>query len=141
MAFMNQERKAELAKEIAKVMPSNWKYTLRVHHHSTLQLTIRQADVDLLGENLVIQGQNWDTTYRNLNEHHLNGEYSDKLLKIFENIKGAMMVGNHDRSDIQSDYFDVGWYIDINIGEHDSPFRYVPPSKSLTQADIRRIGI
>ena len=125
MAFMNQERKVELAVEIAKVMPTNWKYTLRVHHHSTLVLTIRQAPVDLLGENLVIQGQSYDTTYRNLNEYHLQGEYKDKLLKIFDNIKDAMMVGNHDRSDIQSDYFDVGWYIDINIGEHDSPFRYV----------------
>jgi hypothetical protein len=125
MAFMNQERKAALAVEIAKVMPSNWKYTLRVHHHSTLVLTIRQADVDLLGENLVIKEQSYDTTYRSLNEYHLNGEYSDKLLKIFENIKGAMMVGNWDKSDVQSDHFDVGWYIDINIGEHDSPFRFV----------------
>lgn len=125
MAFMNQERKAALAVEIAKVMPTNWKYTLRVHHHSTLVLTIRQADVDLLSENLVVQGQGFDTSYRNLNEYHLEGEYKDKLLKIFENIKGAMMVGNWDKSDVQSDYFDVGWYIDINIGEYDSPFRFV----------------
>ena len=125
MAYMNQERKAELAKEIAKVMPENWKYTLAVRHHSTLVLTIRQADVDLISENLVVQARGYDATCRSLNEHHLSGEYSGKLLKIFESIKGAMNVGNHDRSDLQSDYFDVGWYIDINVGDDDSPFRYV----------------
>jgi hypothetical protein len=36
-----------------------------------------------------------------------------------------MMVGNHDRSDIQSDYFDVGWYVDINIGRWNKPYALV----------------
>lgn len=126
MAYMNQERKAELAKEIAKVMPPAWKYTLAVRHHSTLVLTIRQADADLIGENLVVQAREQGIGYRSLNEHHLPGEYSGKLLKIFESIKGAMCVGNWDKSDVQSDYFDVGWYIDINVGRYDAPFRYVP---------------
>lgn len=130
MAYMNQERKATLAAEIAKVMPPTWKYTLRVKHHSTLVLTIRQADVDLLSENLVLKRLEYDgVRYRNLNEYHLPTEYEGKLLKIFESIKGAMMVGNHDRSDIQSDHFDVGWYIDINIGDSDSPFRFISKGK------------
>ena len=33
-----------------------------------------------------------------------------------------MMVGNHNNSDISTDYFDVGWYIDINIGKWDKPY-------------------
>jgi hypothetical protein len=127
MAFMNQERKATLAVEIAKVMPTNWKYTLRVQNHSTLALTIRQADVDLISENLVCASRPEPSSSRSLNEYHLEGEYSGKLLKIFENIKGAMMVGNWDKSDVQSDHFDVGWYIDINVGDGDAPFRYVKP--------------
>jgi len=129
MAYINQEGKARLALEIAKVMPTNWKYTLRIQNKSTLCLTIRQADVDLIGENLVVKTRGDGDLYRDLNEYNLQGEYSGKLLKIFESIKGAMMVGNHDRSDIQSDYFDVGWYIDIKIGEYDSPFRFVPSKK------------
>jgi hypothetical protein len=32
------------------------------------------------------------------------------------------MTGNHDRSDIQSDYFDVGWYVDVNIGSWNRPY-------------------
>jgi hypothetical protein len=33
-----------------------------------------------------------------------------------------MNVGNHDRSDIQSDYFDVGWYVDVNVGAWNQPY-------------------
>lgn len=126
MAYMSQENKAVLAKEIAKVMPPTWKYSLKIRHHSTLVLTIRQADVDLIKENFVSQTRDGGKVeYISLNEYNLQGHYSGKLLKIFESIKGAMMVGNHDRSDIQSDYFDVGWYIDIHIGGFEKPFRYV----------------
>ena len=28
----------------------------------------------------------------------------------------AMNEGNHDNSDIQSDYFNVGWYVAVNVG-------------------------
>jgi hypothetical protein len=127
MAYINQEKKAELAKEIAKVMPTNWKYTLKIRHHSTFVLTIRQADVYLIKENMVSQTRDkGELSYCSINEYSLHSYYSGKLLKIFESIKGAMMVGNHDNSDIQSDYFDVGWYIDINIGKYEAPFRLVP---------------
>jgi len=126
---MNQENKERLRLEIAKVMPKAWKWTLAVRHHSTLVLTVRQADVDLIDKNLALKSRNDDSKYRSLNEYNLQGEYSGKLLKIFEGIKGAMNVGNHDNSDVQTDYFDVGWYIDINVGESRSPFRYVPAKK------------
>jgi hypothetical protein len=133
MAYIDQQRKGILEVEIKKVMPTNWKYSLRINHHSTLVLTIRQADVDLIKENMISQERDKGLlSYVSVNEHNLQGAYSGKLLKIFEGIKGAMMIGNHDRSDIQSDYFDVGWYVTINIGEYDSPFRYVKAKKAFT---------
>jgi hypothetical protein len=33
-----------------------------------------------------------------------------------------MNGGNHDNSDVQTDYFDVGWYVDVNIGSWDKPY-------------------
>jgi hypothetical protein len=33
-----------------------------------------------------------------------------------------MNIGNHDRSDSQTDYFDVGFYTDISIGRWDTPY-------------------
>jgi hypothetical protein len=128
MAYMNQERKAELAKGVAAAIPQGWKYTLAVRDHSTLVLTIRQADVDLIGENLVVRARlaaEGRPEHRGVNNHHLNGEYEGNLLKVFQSVRDAMMVGNYDRSEVQADYFDVGWYVDINVGDWKSPFRHV----------------
>jgi hypothetical protein len=33
-----------------------------------------------------------------------------------------MNMGNHDNSDIMTDYFDVGWYVDVNIGLWNKPY-------------------
>jgi len=33
-----------------------------------------------------------------------------------------MMIGNHNNTDLMSDYFDVGWYISINVGKWDKPY-------------------
>jgi hypothetical protein len=33
-----------------------------------------------------------------------------------------MNDGNWDKSDIQSDYFNVGWYVDVNIGKWNKPY-------------------
>jgi hypothetical protein len=131
MAFMSQERKATLAEGLKKVIPADWKWSLSVNHHSTLVLTISQAPVDLIGENLVCQSRSEGRpTYHNLNEYHIGNEYSGKLSDTFKAIKDAMMVGNHDRSEPQSDYFDVGWYIDIKIGKFERPFTFKPKSRT-----------
>ena len=36
-----------------------------------------------------------------------------------------MNDGNHDNSEIQYDYFDVGWYIDVNIGRWNQPYQLI----------------
>jgi len=33
-----------------------------------------------------------------------------------------MNEGNHDNSDIMTDYFDVGWYISVRLGKWDKPY-------------------
>jgi hypothetical protein len=33
-----------------------------------------------------------------------------------------MNAGNHNRSDAMTDYFDVGWYVDVNIGKWNQPY-------------------
>lgn len=135
MAFMSQQRKAELAVEIKKVMPAGWKWSLAVHHHSTLVLTISAAPVDLIGLN---KRPGTGTCppdaerYLSLNEFYIEREYDEPLCATFKAIKNAMMVGNHDRSEPMTDYFDVGWYIDIRIGCYERPFKFVPPSEPHT---------
>lgn len=134
MAYMNQEKKQRLATEIKKVVPKDWKYSLRVRNHSTLVMTVTQAPVDVVGiarashearndrirpEYDPYQGGNVD-----VNPYHYERQFSadPKFAETLGNILGAMNVGNHDRSDIQTDYFDVGWYVEVTFGKWDKPF-------------------
>ncbi len=123
MAYMNQERKKVIAAELKKVIPSAWKYSLGVSHHSTIVLNITAAPVDLL------EGFRDDYSRKNryaqVNEYYLDKNFDGKILKIMQDIKKALNAGNHDNSDVQTDYFDVGWYIDINIGKWNKPFTIV----------------
>lgn len=135
MAYMSQQKKKEIAVELKKVMPCGWKYSLGVDHHSTLVLTISQAPVDLVAEyaaHAIRRGKtiNAAEIYANAKsiscnpywfEDQFEGERLDQMLAI----RSAMNSGNHDRSDISTDYFDVGWYIDINFGRGDKPFRVI----------------
>lgn len=128
MAHMNQQKKAKIAAELKKVMPKGWKYTLAVRNHMTIVLTISEAPVDLIAEINRVQEQQpgWRGDYRvsgytRLNPYYLERQF-DQSLETFKQILAAMNTGNWDRSDIMSDYFDVGHYVDVNLGRHDKPF-------------------
>ena len=49
---------------------------------------------------------------------HFNGESYHFLSEVIP----AMNAGNWDESDIQTDYFNVGWYVDVNIGKWNKPY-------------------
>lgn len=124
MAHMNQENKAKLAAGLKKVMPEGWKYSLAVRRHSTIVLTIKSAPVDLLAKaNEARQEEYHATDYTTINHYHIARAFKDEsLVETFTKIVAALNEGNHDRSDSMSDYFDVGWYVEINIGAWHRPF-------------------
>jgi hypothetical protein len=123
MAYMDQKRKAEIAAALKKVVPKDWKYSLAVRHHSTIVMTIRTAPVERIALNL---RKEKNPDYIKINEYYPEKEFDGRILPIFQNIKDAMMKGNHNNSDIMTDYFDVGWYIDIQVGEWNKPFKVLP---------------
>lgn len=110
MAYMNQEKKKVIAAELKKVIPSDWKYSLAVRHHSALVLTIRSAPIKIEGD------------YEDVNEFHPEHHFEGELLETFRKIIDAMNTGNFDLSDSMTDYFHVGHYIDIRLGSWDKPF-------------------
>jgi len=57
-----------------------------------------------------------------LRNKHIKETYTGVAAEALNELKAAMMEGNHNNSDIQTDYFDVGWYISIDIGKWDKPY-------------------
>ncbi len=118
MAYMSQEKKASLAPAIKAILK---KYglngTLSVDHHSTLVLTIKSGAIDFC------EGR--DTDHIQINVYHIDRHYTGTAQEALSKLRDAMNVGNHDKSDLMSDYHDVGWYVSINVGRWNVPYVYV----------------
>ncbi len=134
MAYMNQEKKAKIAAELKGIIPKDWKYSLGVNNHSTIALTISAAPIDIL-EHMYIRAQELARpddrnppkkgTYAQVNQYHLKNEFTGELFDIFQKINKALNLNNYNNSDSMTDYFDVGHYVDINIGKWDKPFVFI----------------
>jgi len=136
MAYMSQEKKAKIA-PVVKAICAKYgiKGSLKVRNHSTLCLTIKQGPIDFIGNsNRVCGNDHYQVSrgfrpntqgYSDVNPYWFRDHYDGKALDFLSEILTAMNAGNHDRSDIQSDYFDVGWYVDVNIGRWDQPYALV----------------
>ena len=133
MAYMSQEKKAKLAPAVKAILKKyGVKGTLAVKNYSTLVLNIKSGKIDFLKSynetcgfrpSYVEAGFKPRVDYVDVNPYwyheHFDGKSKEFLTEIFE----AMNVGNHDRSDAQIDYYDVGWYVDVNIGKWNKPYQ------------------
>lgn len=117
MAYMNQTKKSEIAALLKAVVPAGWKYSLAVRDLSVLVMTIRSAPVDLIAA--TYPGRNDVTVTRVTCEIMKDRD----LAATFEKILSALNTGNYDRSDSQSDYFDVGHYVYLKVGHWDKGFK------------------
>ena len=131
MAYMSQENKAKIAPAIKAILKKyNVKASLSVRNHMTLALNVKSGSIDFIGNfNKTVEAQpggfrNGTPAEGSLQvnpywfQDHFDGVAKDFLKEVLE----AMNVGNWDKSDIQSDYFNVGWYVDVNIGKWDTPY-------------------
>lgn len=114
MAYVNQEKKGKIAAALKAVVPADWKYSLAVRHHSTIVMTIKKAPVDLYLAN---------RNHVDINHYHLDTNFDGELLETLKKIIRALNTDNYDNSDSMTDYFDVGHYVDLNIGRWDKPFQ------------------
>jgi hypothetical protein len=132
MAYMNQELKAKLAPAIKAVCKKfGVKATLAVCHHSTLVLNIKSGPIDFIASRNRVMAANsvTDSTpavgYLDVNPYHFKNHFDGAALEFLEQVLSAMNVGNHNRSDLMTDYFDVGWYVDVNVGQWDKPYELI----------------
>lgn len=127
MAYMSQENKKSIA---ASVKPILKKYGIKgsfgVHNHSTLVLNITEGPIDFINNvnGLARKDQFFVPAkdYTSVNPYWYKEQFSGKALAFLNEVMPLLNKGNHDNSDIQTDYFDVGWYIDVNIGKWNKPY-------------------
>jgi hypothetical protein len=114
MAYISTQKVAEIRNNLKTEFPlkDGWKFSVIREHCTNLSVSIMQAPITF--------GTNSEQ-YEQLNDYHLDWYENNEILK---RIRQICMEGNHDNSDSQSDYFDVGWYFHLEIGKWNKPFVY-----------------
>jgi hypothetical protein len=137
MAFMSQEHKAKLAPTIKAICKRyGIKATLAVRNHSTLMLTIKQGEIDFIGNSNQVCGNDHyqvargfkpnTSGYESVNPYHYKSHFSGRALEFLQEVIPAMYGPDYfDHSDSQSDYFHCSHYIDVSIGRWNSPYALV----------------
>lgn len=116
MAYYNQDMKKAVQPQIRALLSQyGVKGSLGVRNHSTVVLTLRAGEIDF---GAAAPGD----TYQQVNVYWLDQHYTGVALEFLKKAYAILVSGNHDNSDVQTDYFDVGWYVAINIGEWDRPY-------------------
>lgn len=130
MAYIDQEKKKELAPAIKTIFKKyGIKGSIGINNHSTLVINIFSSPIDFISnhnENLSDECQRLGgceaETYIQVNPLYVDRDYSETASNALQELVKAAYKGNHDNSDSMTDYFDVGWYVNINIGRWDRPY-------------------
>ena len=121
MAYVSQELKAKLAPKIKAICKKHGvKASLAVRHHSTLVLNIKSGKIDFYSD-LATEGASRKSNIQ-VNPYWYHSHFTGASKEFLSEVIPAMNNGNHDNSDIQTDYFDVGWYVDVNVGKWNQPY-------------------
>ena len=113
---MSQENKKALSPAIKAVLKKfKMKGTISVKHHSSLVVNIKSGPIDF-----EMNGRGYTTmSYAHNAKTEEEKTFVTELLAA---MNGAGELQNFDESDIMTDYFNIGWYTNINIGKYDKPY-------------------
>jgi hypothetical protein len=111
MAYFSKEMKAAIAPKISALLKEyGVKGSLAIENYSAVVLNLRSGAIDFGRE------------YDQVNVYHVDSFYSGKAKEFLLKAVEILNTGNYDNSDAQSDYFDRGFYISINVGRWDKAY-------------------
>lgn len=127
MAYMNQEKKKQLAPKIKAVLKKyGLKGSLSVRNHTALVLKITSGVVNFES---IFDGRGY-ASIALVGKYLDHGQVKPLLLELWDAMNNCEGLANYDNSDSQTDYFDVGWYCTIEIGDYDKPYKQLIAAKA-----------
>ena len=118
-----------------------------MRHHSTLVLNIASGPIDFIGNYNAVESsrnaakpehmRNRASGSLDVNPHWFREHFTGDALAFLAEVMDAMNAGNYDKSDIQSDYFNVGWYVDVNVGRWNKPYEWMGAQPTLPLRSVR----
>ncbi|CAB4133552.1 hypothetical protein UFOVP257_274 [uncultured Caudovirales phage] len=124
MAYMNQERKSKIAPVVKAICKKyGVKASLSVRNHMTLCLNIKSGNIDFVGDYHDSEDA-MKFGYIQVNPYWYGDHFNGKSKEFLKEVLVAMNEGNHDNSNSMIDYFDVGWYVDVNVGKWNESYQF-----------------
>jgi len=119
MAYISTAAVKVIRADLKAAFP-DWKFSVRkdVNSHSSITVSILKSDLDF----------QWSSGYANteqymsINHYHPQVTFSGNSLTLIKEVIGTINKENWDRSDIQTDYFDVGFYVNVEMGRYGRPY-------------------
>ena len=138
MAYV-QEEVINKARAALKALNKEYgvKATLSGKNSSSLTLKISEGSIDFIGNycDTIIERKHYmndaDSVVKyvqgngsiQINQYYLDTQFSGKALEYLEKAKAIMHVDHWDESDIMTDYFHCAYYVSMNVGRWDKPYK------------------
>ena len=128
MAYISQEDKKTLAPAIKAVFKKyGLKGSISIKNHITLCANVSAGRLDLIGAAAAVGDFRSSGYYQGNAYGATNEKYKDINIDIFnfyEELKKAMRGALwFDKSDLMTDYHHTAYFMDINIGRWDKPYK------------------
>jgi hypothetical protein len=122
MAFISKEEKNAKA-VLLRALGKRYGVSLTVvrHNHSTIVLNISKGKIDFFSEYNLED----DSGYIQVNHYRINYNFCGISQEFLNEAFRILNNGNYNNSDSMIDYFDIGFYIDINIGKFRKPYLFI----------------
>jgi len=127
MAYITTEKTASIREELKICFPAKegWKLSVSQRDHQVLTVCILKAPMKFWKPG-VETGNGYNV---NLNCYGSNDVYTQKGREVLTTMFEIINKGNYDNSDISTDYFDVGYYSYIKIGDWNKKFEVIKHKK------------
>jgi len=120
MAYISTEEVKVKRKQLKDSFPrkKGWKFSVRNDNNTTIVVSILEAPFKFKE---FLDGRK----SKNVNHFYINSQFNceeerEAINSIFEMISSD----NYNNSDSMTDYFDVGFYMNLSIGKWDKPFLF-----------------
>jgi hypothetical protein len=115
MAYISKEQVKETRDKLKTL--KGCKFSVTRTHYSSINVSILTALIELRN--------NIERDCEQVNQYHIDSRDNKDSIEFLNTVHDIVNEGNYNNSDAQSDYFDVGFYVNISIGMWNKPFRVI----------------
>lgn len=121
MAYIDTDTVKQIRTHLKSAFPrkDGWKFSVRKEHYSSLHVTILESPLKFTED---------EAEHRTVNEYYLERYSNTEVLKEIVAIMNGKYFEkgkqNFNHSDAMTDYFHVGWYVNLHLGDWNKPLKY-----------------